>query len=226
MSQISKVSGLVGAWHWLTSRLRGGGEYAPRLAMRIVMGWEFFESGLEKLHGENWFADIQDKFPFPFNHIPANLSWGMATWMELGGAVLIWVGLGTRLAAFSLLVLTFVASAAVHLPDSWEMWTDLLKGYAITDKGYGNYKLPLLFTIMLVPLVFNGAGKLSLDHLIALWFKADSTRTPVTDAYSGALTALVLGIPCLMAFPWVGVAWLVLAFVFLLMGRFTSSRQT
>lgn len=206
-----RILGVVSAWQWLTSRLRGGGEYVPRLAMRIIMGWEFWESGMEKLHGENWFADIQTRFPFPFDQMPVNLSWQLATWFELVGAVLLWLGFGTRIAAFSLVVLTFVASAAVHLPETWTTWSDLLHGYAITDDGYGNYKLPLLFTIMLVPLVFNGAGKLSLDHLIALWLRVDTTRTPVTDLSAAALTTAVLGVPCLFGLPKLGIAWLTLS---------------
>ena len=81
------------------------------------MGWEFWESGLEKYTGANWFTDIKEKFPFPFNKIPADVSWAMATYFELGGAILLVFGLFTRFAAYSLLVLTFVATAAVHWPD-------------------------------------------------------------------------------------------------------------
>ena len=163
----STSSAVIGLWQSLTARLNGAGETIPPLVLRLIMGWEFYESGLEKLHGENWFADIQSRFPFPFDVVPASLSWGIATWFELIGAIMLWIGLGTRLFAFILLFLTFVATAAVHFPDMWAMWGDLLKGYAITDMGYGNYKLPLLFTVMLLPLIFNGGGKLSLDHLIA-----------------------------------------------------------
>ena len=215
--------GLLGAWEWITSHLRGAGEVIPRLAMRVVMGWEFWESGLEKLHGENWFNDIQDRFPFPFNMVSGDFSWTLATWFEIVGGVLLWVGLGTRFVAFSLLVLTFVATAAVHFPDMWSMWGDLLKGYAITDMGYGNYKLPLLFTVMLLPLIFNGAGKLSLDHLIALWLKVDTTRKPVSDAYGWALAFAVLGIPFMMLVPKLGAALLALAVACLLFGRFARA---
>ena len=91
----------LNAWDSVTLRLRGAGEVIPRLVMRIVMGWEFWESGLEKLHGENWFADIQDRFPVPFDSIPAGFSWQIATWFEIVGGVLLWLGLGTRFVAFS-----------------------------------------------------------------------------------------------------------------------------
>jgi putative oxidoreductase len=155
--------------------------------------------------------------------VSGDFSWGIATWFEIIGGVLLWLGLGTRLVAFSLLVLTFVATAAVHFPDMWAMWGDLLKGYAVTDMGYGNYKLPLLFTVMLLPLIFNGAGKLSLDHLLALAFKVDTTRAPVSDAYGWTLAALVLGIPFLMLLPKVGFVLVGAALVCFLFGRFARA---
>ena len=205
------VSGAISAWAWVVSRLRGAGDAVPPLVIRLIMGFEFWESGLEKLHGSNWFGDIQDQFPFPFNVVPASLSWFIATWFELVGAVLLWLGLGTRFVAFSLLVLTFVATAAVHWPDMVAMWADLLKGYAISDKGFGNYKLPLLFSVMLLPLVFNGAGRLSLDHLLVGHALRTAEMRATFDAGAGALAAAVLGVPFLFLAPAVGFTLLVLA---------------
>ena len=219
----SMVSGAIGAWEWVTARLRGAGETIPRLVMRIVMGWEFFESGLEKYHGANWFADIQGRFPFPFNVVPADLSWSIATWFELVGGVLLWLGLGTRLVAFSLLFLTFVATAAVHWPDMVSMWSDLLKGYAVSDKGYGNFKLPLLFVVMLLPLIFNGAGRFSLDELLAKLLRVDTFPTPVSDAYAWALAAAILALPFLMLLPAAGIVLAVAAVALAGFGRYARS---
>jgi putative oxidoreductase len=187
----------------VVERLRAIGEYLPRLVMRLVMGWEFFEAGLEKFRGENWFANIQADFPFPFNVVPASISWTMATWFELAGAIALWLGLATRFFAFSLLFLTFVATAAVHWPDMWTMWADLLKGYSISDQGHGNYKLPLLFVVMLIPLVFNGAGKLSIDHLIRLALGRPEP-TARMDGLAISLGCMVLGLPLLMLLPGFG----------------------
>ena len=206
-------AGVLNAWEGLVSRLRAGGEVVPRLVMRAVMGWEFWESGLEKLHGDNWFADIQDRFPVPFNVIPANLSWGIATWFELIGGVMLWIGLGTRFFAFSLLFLTFVATAAVHWPTMLGMWTDLAKGYAITDMGHGNFKLPLLFSVMLLPLVFNGPGKISLDYVIARLCGAPIHPREIDDPYAWALVFAILGVPFLMLIPVLGFVLLGLAVV-------------
>lgn len=206
----SPVARILPLWEQLTARLHGAGEVIPPAVLRLVMGWEFWESGLEKLHGENWFADIQDKFPWPFSVIPADVSWATATWFELIGGVMLWLGLGTRFFAFSLMILTFVATAAVHWPDMWSMWSDLLKGYAISNAGQGNFKLPLLFVVMLLPLIFSGAGKLSLDHLLARVLRLASPQ-PVSDLYSMALALAVLGLPFLLLIPTLGLALLALA---------------
>jgi putative oxidoreductase len=142
------------------------GTWLPQLALRGLVGWEFFESGLEKLHGENWFADIADRFPFPFGLLPVAASWFIATWAELLGGICLWLRLATRYWAAVLLVLSWVAIASVHWPDDWSSLAELWKGYAITDRGYGNFKLPLILMVMLLPLLFAGAGRVSVDELI------------------------------------------------------------
>jgi putative oxidoreductase len=142
------------------------GLWVGLLGLRLILGWEYFEAGLEKLRGENWFADIQSQFPFPFNIVPPEISWQMATWFELIGGVALVIGLATRFFSASLIVLTVVAILSVHWPAEWHSLAELWKGYALTDQGYGNYKLPLIFIVMLLPLLFAGPGRLSLDHLL------------------------------------------------------------
>jgi len=213
----------ISTWESLTARLRGIGQLVPPLILRLLMGWEFWESGREKYLGDNWFTDIKEKFPFPFNVIPSDISWAMATYFELGGALLLIVGLFTRFAAYSLLVLTFVATAAAHWPDMVAMWGDLAKGYAITDMGYGNFKLPLLFVVMLLPLIFQGPGKISLDFLLSRKLKADPMPEPLADAYAWSLAFLALGIPFLMLLPKFGAALLVGALATFVYGRYARA---
>ncbi|MNN98987.1 hypothetical protein D3C81_2185180 [compost metagenome] len=62
-----------------------------------------------------------------------------------------------------LIVLTLVAIAAVHWPAHWSSLAELALGYSISDKGYGNYKLPLIYLVALLPLLLKGAGRFSLD---------------------------------------------------------------
>lgn len=140
----------------------------PPLLLRFILAWEFGESGYEKLTGTNWFADLT--FPFPFSLLPASVSWQMSTWFELVGAAALLLGLATRFFTVALMTLTVVAISAVHWPEHWSTLGELLKGYRIVDEdgdGFGNYKLPLIYLIMFLPLLFGGAGKLSLDYVLA-----------------------------------------------------------
>lgn len=143
------------------------GQWLGFIALRLLLGWEFLDSGLEKFHGENWFGDVADKFPWPFSLIPPAVSWQMATGFEISGGIALMIGLGTRFFAASLLVLTVVAIAVAHWPAEWHSLAELAQGYAITDDGHGNFKLPLLFLAMLIPLILGGPGRLSLDAWIA-----------------------------------------------------------
>jgi len=85
--------------------------------------------------------------------VPVEISWFLATWTELLGAAALIAGLGTRFWAVGLLVLDVVAWTSVHAGN----------GYNVCDNGW---KLPLMYAVMLVPLVLSGAGKASLDHWI------------------------------------------------------------
>lgn len=150
--------------NWAVSIADKINTWLPQLFLRLILAWEFGEAGFEKLHGENWFANIT--FPFPFNLVSPDFSWAMSTTFEIVGAFALVLGLATRFFAVSLVILTIVAISAVHWPDSWSTLAELWKGFAISDKGFGNYKLPLLYIVMFLPLVFGGAGKLSLDNFI------------------------------------------------------------
>jgi len=150
----------------LTNTLERNGSYLAMVGLRIILAWEFFEAGLMKLQGSNWFVHIMDDFPFPFNVVPTEISWTLATYSELIGGVAILLGLGTRFFSFSLIILTIVATAAVHWPGEWNTFSELLQGYSISDNGFGNYKLPVIYLAMFLPLLFLGPGRLSLDHLI------------------------------------------------------------
>ena len=143
------------------------GGFLPGLCLRLLLAFEFMEAGWSKVQGSNWFADVQTRFPFPFSALPAELNWNLAIAVELVGGVLLVLGLGTRYAAAALMALTVVAAVAVHFPAEWQSLGELWQGYAISDQGQGNFKLPLLFLLMLMVLVSHGPGKLSLDHLIA-----------------------------------------------------------
>ena len=143
----------------LLSGLDWAGGWLPFLVLRLALAYEFWESGMEKLNGANWFAEIQAQFPFPFNLAPVEVSWQLATWAELIGPVALILGLGTRITAASLAILTLAAVAAVHAGN----------GYNVCD---GGWKLPFLYLVMLLSLFLSGPGWLSLDH----WLRSRHLR--------------------------------------------------
>ena len=168
----SQTNGLlIQANQWLEHNLYG---YSP-IFLRLILAYEFAEAGLEKLHGENWFANLA--FPFPFNLLSAEASWNLSMGLELIGPLALILGLATRFFSVALMVLTVVAIAAVHWPAEWHTLGELWQGYTITDKGFGNYKLPLLYLLMLASLFFSGAGHLSLDY----WLSCDWPKTGHTN---------------------------------------------
>lgn len=121
--------------------------------LRLFLAWEFFEAGKEKWNGENWFMDVQESFPFPFNLLPADLSWALAMGAEILLPFLLILGLFTRFSAFSLAILTAVAWYTVHAG----------AGYNVCNNGY---KMALIYLITLLPLLTQGAGMFSFDSLL------------------------------------------------------------
>ena len=89
------------------------------LGLRLILAPVLIGAGWEKLTGDNWFGSQLDAFPFPFNVLPAGLSWWLASWTEFLGGILLLLGLGTRLVAIPLAVTMFVAAYAVHLDNGW-----------------------------------------------------------------------------------------------------------
>ncbi len=209
-------------WENITSRLNSAGQWIPSLFIRLILFWEFYEAGTQKLNGENWFSSIQSNFPFPFNHIPADVSWFLAAWGETIFAILLLLGLFTRFAAVSLLVITAVATAAVHWPESYSSLGQLWEGYAISNKGAGNFKLPLLFVILLLPLIFSGAGKFSLDHVLTHLMKGDTSHPLRSDFVSKGLALIVIGLPLFFVMTTVGIGLMVLGLILIVADRFIT----
>ncbi|MDP9500792.1 DoxX family protein [Bisgaard Taxon 45] len=123
------------------------------LGLRLFLAWEFFESGKEKWRGENWFMEIQESFPFPFNLIPSDLNWTLAMGAELLLPFFLILGFFTRWSAFSLTVLTAVAWYSVHAG----------AGYNVCSNGY---KMALIYIVTLLPLITQGAGIFAVDTLL------------------------------------------------------------
>lgn len=161
---------IFGLWDSLVNTIQPAGEWIALLPIRLLMSYEFGKAGFGKYAADgvpNWFANTQDNFLFPFNVIPAEISWFLVTWTEVLGSIGLFFGLFTRFWAFSLIILTIVAISGVHWPGDWSSLSELWEGYRVSRDGdSGNFRIPLLFITMLIPMVFAGGGKLSLDQLL------------------------------------------------------------
>jgi len=206
----------IKTWSAITSRLNSAGNYIPQLFLRGILFWEFWEAGILKYEGGsegNWFSSIHDSFPFPFDTIDPTISWYMSMWGELTGALLIFFGLFTRFAAFSLIIITVVATSAVHWPQSWDSLSELWKGFAITNDGYGNYKLPLLYVVMLLPLLFSGAGKFSVDYLVTNLTKFTDNDSKTDDLSTWGLILLIFAVIFIYLIPVFAIPLFILAVI-------------
>ena len=134
---------------WLASRLPEG---LALLLTRIALAGIFWRSGRTKVE-EGTALSISDNAYFLFEYeytglpIPADIAAPMATYAEHLFPVLLVLGLFTRFAALSLLVMTLVIQFFVY-PDAW--WTTHIAWVA-----------------MAAVLVSRGAGAISLDAPLA-----------------------------------------------------------
>lgn len=199
-------------------RLDGAGLWLAPLGLRLLLFYEFFNAGTNKLgagsEAPGWFAG--QAFPVPFGLLPANLNWLLVTWGEILAAVLLLLGLFTRFAAFTLLLITTIAIAAVHWPESWSSLSQLWEGYSVSrvmddDEFRGNFRIPLLFLAMLLPLLFAGGGRLSLDRLLLRLTDTINTDRPIVDTTAFAIAALVGAIVTIWLIPSWGVVLLIVA---------------
>jgi putative oxidoreductase len=123
------------------------------LLLRLVLGIAFWPHGWQKLKGPAGFAGFLRQLKVP---APEFAAWVVAL-LESVGAVLLVLGLGTRLIAIGLAVDMLVAIVQVRI--------GLAKApFASTPQAPGwEYEFVLLGASL--ALVFTGAGRLSIDAL-------------------------------------------------------------
>jgi putative oxidoreductase len=92
--------------------------------------------------------EIFESFPDPVG-VGSPLSAGLAIFAEVVCALLVVIGLFTRLAAVPIVILLLVAAFIVHADDPW-----------------GKKEFALIYGVPFLVLIFTGAGKYSFDSLI------------------------------------------------------------
>lgn len=117
------------------------------LAIRLFVANVFWKAGMTKL--SSWDSTIylfSEEYAVPF--LPPEIAAMLATATELGGAVLIALGIGARFGAAALFVLNVVA--VISYP-------------GINEVGREHH---IYWGILLLVILLHGPGKLSLDHII------------------------------------------------------------
>ncbi|APR54133.1 DoxX family protein [Sphingomonas koreensis] len=119
------------------------------LVARLGIAAVFFLSGRTKVEGlltltDSTYALFESEYALPL--IPPNVAAVAATWSEHLFPVLLVLGLGTRISALALLVMTATIQIFVY-PDAWPTH--------------------LSWAAILLPLVARGGGTLSVDALFA-----------------------------------------------------------
>jgi putative oxidoreductase len=146
MNQILKTG--VNLWR-LTTRIGNALDWLPPSLARLTVGWIFFQSGWGKLHDLAKVTDYFIQLGLPAPAFQARLT---ATTEFACGALLL-LGLCTRFAVVPLTITMIVAIRTAL----WDQVDSLGSLFGLAE---------FLYITLLVWLGTNGAGPLSLDHLI------------------------------------------------------------
>jgi len=140
-----KMTGVCDSMEDRLSKLRD----LPLLFMRLVLAYGFWTTGMMKWSGIENVASWFESMGYPFPTLNAYLAAGT----EVGGAMLLLLGFGTRLITLPLMFVMLIAIFTVHLSG----------GFNAGDNGF---EIPLYYLIMLFGLFVYGAGNYSLIGLI------------------------------------------------------------
>jgi len=118
------------------------------LALRVALGAVMIAHGAQKAFGgmPRFMGMLQSM------GIPPILAY-LTTAAELGGGILLVLGLLTRFAALSIVIDMLVAIGKVHL-----------KNGLMSSGGKAGYEFPMMCGVVAFALIFLGAGPISLDE--------------------------------------------------------------
>lgn len=148
-------------------------EDLPLLLLRVILAYTFYGPAMAKFSGIENTAGFFEHLGIPLPMLSAYLAAGT----ELVGAVLLILGLMTRLISIPLLVIMFVAIATVHGANGFHVvlpgsgWSDpFINGEAVSGTVVvlqNGYEMVMYYIAMLMVLATKGAGRLSLDALFS-----------------------------------------------------------
>ncbi len=129
----------------------------PLLFFRLVLAYGFCMPATMKWGNISGIAEWFGSMGIPLPTLNAYL----AASTEMAAVILLPLGLATRIISIPLMFTMVVAIVSVH-------WGN---GFNAGDNGF---EIPLYYMLMLFVLLSSGAGKFSLDHLLAKRIKPDS----------------------------------------------------
>lgn len=121
----------------------------PLLLLRLVLAYGFYVPATMKWGNISGIIEWFDGMGIPMPTLNAYL----AATTEMAAVILLPLGLATRIISIPLMFTMVIAIVTVH-------WGN---GFNAGDNGF---EIPLYYMLMLFALLINGAGKISLDHLI------------------------------------------------------------
>ncbi len=127
------------------------------LIVRLILAYGFFEPAKMKWSNISSVADWFGSMGIPFPTLNAY----MAASTEALGVILLVLGLGSRLISVPLIIIMLVAIFTVHFSN----------GFGASNNGF---EIPLYYMIMLIVLLSNGSGKLSIDCLLKRKLKSEN----------------------------------------------------
>lgn len=133
------------------------------LILRLGIGGYMLSHGVGKLRmllagGAATFPDVIG--------IGASLSLVLVTFAEFGCALLVMLGLATRLAAVPLVIAMAVAAFVAHGSDPWSSSTAAQAFMSGASKSWASKEPALVYLLAFVALAWTGAGAFSLDRLV------------------------------------------------------------
>ncbi len=127
------------------------------LFLRLVLAYGFYKPATMKWGNINGIAEWFGSLGIPLPELNAYL----AATTEMAAVILLPLGLATRIISIPLMFTMLVAIITVH-------WGN---GFNAGDNGF---EIPLYYMLMLFVLLANGAGKISVDHLLTKKVKLSS----------------------------------------------------
>jgi len=124
------MNGLIIKIQSLMDSVSSSLSFLAPLALRLYLAPVFWIAGMNKVDSfpdiVTWFGNAEWGLGLPFPEVMAFL----ATSAEVGGAVLLLLGLGTRWATIPLMFTMFVAMTQVHWHNGWQAVHDLMSPWA------------------------------------------------------------------------------------------------